>query len=163
MTLLSPCHELSALVWDLRQHLEVLVYRLEVQQLLLAASRTTHVARAIADVEETTEKIAKLEQALANSSAASARLHDIETPTTLEGLAEVCDREHGFSLQDHRTALVTLGSQVEELVRSNKDLARKVMQAREVISTLAPQADTYSATGAPAQATRPALKLNRTV
>jgi hypothetical protein len=163
MTLLSPCHELSALVWDLRQHLEVLVYRLEVQQLLLAASRTTHVARAIADVEETTALIASLETDLARAAAASAKLHDVEPLTTLESLAEVCDQEHGFSLKDHRTALVTLGSQVEELVRSNKDLARKVMQAREVISTLAPQADTYSATGAPAQTTRPALKLNRTV
>jgi len=163
MTLLSPCHELSALVWDLRQHLEVLVYRLEVQQLLLAASRTTHVARAIADVEETTALIASLEADLARAVAASAKLHDVEPLTTLESLAEVCDQEHGFSLKDHRNALVTLGSQVEELVRSNKDLARKVMQAREVISTLAPQADTYSATGAPAQTTRPALKLNRTV
>jgi len=163
MSTLSPCHLLSTLVWDLREKLNTLVYRLETQALMVAASRTQHIGRSSDEVERATDEVTRLESKLMSAAAEAAAEHGFEKPCSFQELAEACDAEHDFCLSEHRQALVMLGEVVSELVVTNKEIARKVIQAQSVISSLEKEADTYSASGTLAPNNRPSIKLDRTV
>lgn len=163
MSAMMPCHLLSTLVWELRENLGTLIYRLETQALMVAASRTQHVSRASQEVESATDEVTKLERKLLAAAADAAAAHGFVEPCSFLELAEACDAEHDFCLADHRQALVALGESVTELVATNKEIARKVMQAQTVLTSLEKEADTYSAAGTLAQSNRPSIKLDRTV
>ena len=72
MSTLSPCHLLSTLVWDLREKLNTLVYRLETQALMVAASRTQHIGRSSDEVERATDEVTRLESKLMSAAAEAA-------------------------------------------------------------------------------------------
>lgn len=160
---LSPCHLLSTLVWELRENLNTLIYRLETQALMVAASRTSHIPRASEEVENATDAVTRLEKKLMEAAAQAASEHGFQEPCSFQELAEACDTEHEFCLADHRQALVALGATVTELVATNKEIARKVIQAQSVLTSLEKEADTYSASGNLAPNNRPSIKLDRTV
>ena len=126
MSTLSPCHLLSTLVWDLREKLNTLVYRLETQALMVAASRTQHIGRSSDEVERATDEVTRLESKLMSAAAEAAAEHGFEKPCSFQELAEACDAEHDFCLSEHRQALVMLGEVVSELVVTNKEIARNL-------------------------------------
>lgn len=152
--------ELSHHLWSLRQLLERLIYRLDVQQLLLAAQRTRFLPLAAAEVDEASAAVAALEEHIRKAASTLARSHGLEDTAVLVDLAELVEPHMRQLLLDHRSALAVLQVEVEELVRSNKELARRIMQARDVLSALTPTTDAYSPSGQPQSQPRTARRFD---
>ena len=156
--------ELAHHLWSLRQLLDRLIYRLEVQQLLLATGRTRFLALASAEVDEASAAVAALEGHLRAAAQAAVGQSGPNDPPALAELVSMLQEPHSSAISDHRAALILLGAEVEELVRSSKELAKRIMNTRDVLGQLhGPSADTYTATGAPANIHRPTHRLNTTV
>lgn len=157
---MDAASELSHHLWSLRQLLERLVFRLDVQQLLLAAQRTRFLPLAAAEVDEASAAIAALEEHIRKAATALAKDSGLEPTSSLIQLAELTEPHMKNLLLDHRAALAVLQVEVEELVRSNKELARRIMQARDVLSSLTPTTDAYSPTGQPQSSPRTARRFD---
>jgi FtsZ-binding cell division protein ZapB len=154
--------ELSHHLWSLRQLLERLIYRLDVQQLLLAASRTRFLPLAAAEVDEASAAIAALDEHIRKAASDLAESVDLPPTAVLAELAEHTEPHVRQLLLDHRSALQILQSEVEELVRSNKELARRVISARDMLSALNSTTDTYTPKGTHEQQARTARRFDAT-
>lgn len=161
---MDPAIELSHHLWSLRQLLDRLVYRLEVQQLLLATGRTRFLALAAAEVDEASAAIAALESHLRAAAVAIAQAAGRSDVPPLAELVELVAEPHASAIDAHRSALRVLGAEVEELVASNKELARRVVQARDVLNQLSgATAESYTPSGAPTNVSLSTRRLDQTI
>jgi hypothetical protein len=160
---MDAANELSHHLWSLRQLLERLIYRLDVQQLLLAASRTRFLPLAAAELDEASAAVAALEEHIKSAAHRCAAQYGLESTAVLAELAEHAEPHVAQLLLDHRAALAVLHEEVEDLVRSNKELAKRVIQARDVLFALSPTTDSYNPSGQPEQSARAARRLDLSV
>lgn len=160
---MDPALELSHHLWSLRQLLDRLIYRLEVQQLLLASGRTRFLALAAVEVDEASAAVAALEGHLRAAARAAVGTTGSDSPPPLAELVALLKEPHATAVAEHRAALIVLGVEIEELVRSNKELAKRLIQARDVLSQLSgPSAESYTPTGAPSNVHRSTHRLDQT-
>ena len=127
--------DLAAVLWRQRDLLERLVYRLECEQLLLAAGRTRFLAMATGEVETLLAELRVLEMqrcGAADRVAAEAGLHP---GASLEELAGVVQPPWTGVLVEHREALLGLTRELASLAETNRNLMAAGMKAVE--STLA--------------------------
>ncbi len=123
--------DLAAILWRQRELLERLVYRLECEQLLLAAGRTRWLAAATGEVEGLLAELAVVEvQRAAVADAACAEL-GVAAGSTLEVLAAAAQPPWTGVLIDHRQVLLTLTSELSALAETNKHLMSAGMKAVE--------------------------------
>lgn len=127
--------DLAAVLWRQRELLERLVYRLECEQLLLAAGRTRWLAVATGEVEVLLDELRVLE--LQRAAAADRVASELALPpgATLEELAGTAEPPWTGVLIEHRQALLTLTGELSALAETNKHLMAAGMKAVE--STLA--------------------------
>ena len=148
---MSALTELSNILWRQRRTLERLLYKLEVQQLMLAAGRSRWVTTAAAEVEDTLDKMRGTELSRAVQTAAAAG--ELGLPTSEPSLRELIDAAPApwdAILRDHHEAFLQMTAEVEELTRSNTELLTRGYNAtRDYLNALhgATLVDAYSAKG----------------
>jgi hypothetical protein len=166
-TILSvePAEDLSHQLWTMRELLEQLVYKLEVQGLLLAAGRARWIPYVTAELEAIIDAIGEIEAARAQASAKLARLHRQPQHASLAELIAFVQEPWAGLLTQHRLHLLSLQAEIEEISRANSEMAkRSLMRSREIIASLGEQTvDVYDPRGMTTPLAVGALRLDRTV
>ena len=123
--------DLAAVLWRQRELLEKLVYRLECEQLLLAAGRTRFLAQATAEVEALIEELHVVELQRAVAADDVARELGLEPGSTLEELAGTAQPPWTEVLLEHRHALLSVTGELSALAETNKHLMAAGLKAVE--------------------------------
>jgi flagellar biosynthesis/type III secretory pathway chaperone len=123
--------DLVALLWRQRELLERLVYRLECEQLLLAAGRTRFLALATGEVELLLDEIAVIDVQRAAVADRLAGEIGLEPGATLEELAGTVEPPWTEVLLEHRQALITVTAELSALAETNKHLMAAGLKAVE--------------------------------
>jgi hypothetical protein len=142
-------HELSAQLWRERELLELLLFKLEEEQLLLAAGKSRWVSHATREVEQVVQRLQAHELTRAVEVAAVAAEWGIREDAPLTEL--VAAAEGGVwhdLLESHRVALVSLTDEIARLRDSNQRLLRSALRSAEDAMAGADDPKLYGADGA---------------
>ena len=123
--------DLAAVLWRQRELLERLVYRLECEQLLLAAGRTRFLALATGEVEALLEELRVVELQRAAVADGVSRESGLPAGASLEELAGSVQPPWTEVLVEHRHALLTLTGELSVLAETNRHLMASGMKAVE--------------------------------
>jgi len=123
--------DLAAVLWRQREMLEELSFRLECEQLLLAAGRTRWLARATSEVESLLDQLGVVEVQRAAMSDLACREVGLPPGATLEELAAAAQPPWTGVLVEHRNALLTLTGELSVLAETNRHLMSAGIQAVE--------------------------------
>lgn len=121
---------LAQRLWDERHVVTVLLYKLTVTRLLLAADERRFVADALREVEHAVELLRLGEQArdtALRDLAGAWRLDPDEL--SLDELVRIAPEPYAHTFQDHLTAFRTLAAEIEGAARENRVLARSDLSA----------------------------------
>ena len=145
--------QVSNVLWRERQLLELLLFKLEEEQLLLAAGRTRWLPFATREIEHVIEQIKETELARAVAVEAIGLELGLGPNPSLKRLAEVAPSPWGGMLEEHRRAFLGATQEIVGMAESNRDLLSKGWQAaRQVLASFGEiRIDTYSAAGTAAE------------
>lgn len=141
--------DVSNILWRERQLLELLRFKLEVEQSLLASGRTRWLSHATREIEMIIEEVKQAELARAvEVSGLCAEMGIPDTPT-LSALVEVLPDPWSMIFEDHRKAFLQATQEIVGLAETNRELlARGYQAAREVLATMgAERVETYGRGG----------------
>jgi hypothetical protein len=140
--------KLSLILWRERELLELLAYKLEVEQLILASGRSRWLAHSTKEVEELLATLRETEVMRAVAADEIAEQLGLPPAPTLAVLAEHAPEPWRAILDDHRTAFITATREIAELSESNRGLITAgYRSARETLLSLGGSADSYSPDG----------------
>ncbi len=140
--------DLSSVMWRLRELLELLLFKLEEEQLLLASGRTRWVAHATREVELVLDQIRQTEVIRAAHTQAVATALRLPGDVSLANLAAHAPEPWGDLLRQHRQAFLTLTAEITGLANANRDmLTRGQRAARETMMVVAGSVETYGSRG----------------
>jgi hypothetical protein len=143
--------EVSSVLWRVRELLDLLVFKLEEEQLLLAAGRPRWLTRATHEVEIVLEEIrhAELQRALEVDEAA--RLLGLPDAPSLRELSERAPEPWGDILREHRAAFLAATAEVSAHAEANRELlTASYLAVRETLTGLGGRGHgnaTYTAAG----------------
>jgi flagellar biosynthesis/type III secretory pathway chaperone len=123
--------DLTSVLWRQRELLERLVYRLECEQLLVAAGRTRFLALATTEVEQLVDELAVVEVQRAAFADRVSVEAGLESGASLEDIAAAVQPPWTDVLLEHRNALITLTSELAVLAETNRHLMAAGLQAVE--------------------------------
>jgi flagellar biosynthesis/type III secretory pathway chaperone len=123
--------DLAAVLWRQRELLERLVYRLECEQLLMAAGRTRFLALATAEVEALLEELTVVELQRAGIADRVSVEAGVEPGAGLEEIAGSVQPPWTEVLLEHRHALLTLTAELSALAETNRHLMAAGLRAVE--------------------------------
>ncbi|MEO6309407.1 MAG: flagellar protein FlgN [Leifsonia sp.] len=142
-------HELSAVLWKERELLELLVFKLEVERLLLTSGKTRWIQRASDEIERVTDRLGTL--GLARSvevGAVSLEWGTSQDATLRELVAAAPDGIWPEILESHLNGLLDLTNQIRELRDANEQLLRAASRStQETLAGTITSATTYNAQG----------------
>lgn len=139
--------ELSAVLWRERELLDLLLFKMEEEQLLLAAGRSRWLGRATHEVEVVLQEIRKAELNRAMEVEAVGQLLGLGPDPSLRELAEAAGQPWTEILDDHRQAFLQATDAIAAMAETNRELVTASSAAvREALARLtqAP-VTTYSA------------------
>lgn len=149
---------LSAVLWRERDVLDNLLFRLDVQQLLLMSGRDVWLVRASREIEEAIERIrlVELERAVLFDHAAQSL--GLEPSPSLSQIAAAVDEPWKGLLSEHYEAFMELSARIQAIVSLNRELATAAQQAAQsVISGIRgegePALNLYQPSGTPERTT----------
>ena len=129
--------DVSNILWRERQLLELLVFKLEEEQLVLAAGRSRWLAYATREVENVLGEIRRIELERAVQVADAGRALGLSGSPTLRELAGLTPPPWDGIFAEHRRALLTLAQEIDTITKSNRDLLQRGHQAaREAIAAM---------------------------
>jgi len=151
--------ELSAVLWRERQLLELLLFKLEEEQLVLSSGRSRWLGHATREVEQVLDQIHDAELGRAIEADDAARDFKIAPGSGLVALANAAPEPWKALLTSHREAFVALTSQIQDVAQGNRELLTSSHRAaQETILGLQETVQTYDPRGA-ASPTRAAAQL----
>ena len=112
--------EVSNILWRERQLLELLVFKLEEEQLVLAAGRTRWLAHATREVETILAEIKRLELDRAVHVEALGRVLDLGSMPSLLEIGEHAAAPWDRIFVEHRRALLELAQEIDAVAQSNR-------------------------------------------
>lgn len=118
----SVMAELGHILWQQRELVLRLIYRLEVQQLVLASGRTQWIARSTEDVDDAIEDIRRQEVARAGLVEDLSGLMGTPPDASLRELVDAAPEPWDVILAEHHTEFLRLANQAEDAARSNRDV-----------------------------------------
>jgi hypothetical protein len=144
--------EVSTTLWHERNLLELLLFKLEEEQLLLAAGRTRWLARATREVEVVLERIreAEIMRAMEVDDVAPALL--LPPGPSLRQLSEHAPPPWDTMFADHRQAFLELTEEITQLASTNRELLARGQRATQ--DFLNNFVDPQPTTGYPTDGTR---------
>lgn len=144
-----PFNNLSTILWRERQLLELLLFKLEEEQLLLASGRARWLARAANEVEAVLEEIKTAELGRCIEVDAAAAELGLGSDASLGELIEAAPAPWDGILADHRDAFLSMTQEILGVAGSNRELLNQGQRAvRDALSFIeGPGHDTYTPTG----------------
>ncbi len=140
--------KLSQILWRERELLENLLFKLEVEQLVLSGGRSRWLMRAAADVEavlQTLRETEVLRAVAADEAAASIGLDD---NPSLRAFAEALEEPWQSIMVDHREAFWQVSQEISALADTNRELLTAGLRsARETLMSLDDAAAGYDPAG----------------
>jgi len=128
--------ELGHVLWRQRDLILRLIYRLEVQQLVLASGRSQWIAVATDDVEDAIADVQRQEVARA------ALVEDLSGPlgtapdASLRDLIEAAPSPWDLILAEHHTEFLRLANDAEEAARNNRDILQQgLVDVRDLLES----------------------------
>lgn len=148
-------NELSGVLWRERQLLELLLFKLEEEQLVLTSGRTRWLGHATREVESVLDQIRQAELGRSIEADDAARELGVPEGSSLSVLAAAAAPPWDELLREHHEAFVSLTDQIKELAESNRDLLatshraaqETLMSLQDTVQTYDPRGSTSSATG----------------
>jgi uncharacterized membrane protein YcfT len=164
VTRMDAAEDLSHQLWTMRELLQHLVFKLDVQGLLMSGHRTRWVPYAAAEVDAVLEAIDEVEQLRAAASLRVTAQRHLPADIRLTDLIERLGEPWGPLLAQHRVHLLSLQAEIEELSRANHEMARRgLMRSRELIAAMGEGAvDVYDPHGASVSLISASQRLDRT-
>ena len=140
--------EVSGILWKERELLELLLFKLEEEQLVLASGRTRWLAHATREVEFVLEQIRSTELLRAVEVDGVAADLGLGAGPSLSALADAAPEPWGDLLRSHRDAFLALTAEVQAMAEANRDLLESGSRAvREALQGLDRTLSTYTARG----------------
>jgi hypothetical protein len=140
--------DLASILWREREMLELLLFKLEEEQLVLAGGRTRWLAHATREVETVLEEIRRTEVLRAMEVEAVGASLGVGANPSLGALADAAPPPWSDLLNQHRKAFLTLTAEVTALAEANRDLLTTGSRAvRETMLTVAGSIETYGRRG----------------
>ena len=157
--------ELSSILWRERELLELLVFKLEEEQLLLAAGRARWLASATREVEMVLAEIKRSELGRAVEVDAVASSLGLPAGISLRELAESVPAPWDHILREHRKAFLALSDEITDLAKTNRELLGAGFRAaRDTLLSLGePEPHTYTPSGQNAVTPRGPLLVNQAI
>ena len=121
--------EVSNILWRERQLLELLVFKLEEEQLVLASGRTRWLSHATREVETILGEIKRVELERAMAVAGAIGALGLSDAPSLRELAAIAPTPWDGIFVEHRRALLTLAQEIEAITKSNRGLLPRGHQA----------------------------------
>ena len=162
---MDTAEDLSYQLWTLRELLEELVYKLEVQRLLLGAGKTRWLPSIDAELAAVIAAITEVDTARQHAQAGVADFCGLARTASLDDLIGALDEERAGILRSHRLHLTSLQHQVVDASLGNQDLARQgVARARDLVTALggAVTTDVYGPVGQASTLTLVSQRIDRT-
>jgi hypothetical protein len=127
--------EVSTILWRERHLLELLVFKLDAQQLLIGSGRDRWLSHASDELHVVLEELRHVELLRAVEVDAVAPTLGLPPSPSLAELAAACPAPFDELLLQHREALLELASEVKDRSRANRDaLARGQAAVRDLIA-----------------------------
>jgi FlgN protein len=140
--------ELSAVLWRERQLLELLLFKLEEEQLVLSSGRTRWLGHATREVEQVLDQIRTAELGRSIEADATARDLGLEPGSGLLALAKAAPAPWDELLGSHREAFASLTAQIQDVAHGNRDLLTSSHRAtQETLLGLQETVQTYDPRG----------------
>jgi hypothetical protein len=140
--------ELSTVLWRTRELLELLLFKLEEEQLLLAAGRSRWLPHATREVELVLDQIRTTEVIRAAHAQSAADALGLDLDASLAQLADASPRPWADLLRDHRKAFMALTAEVTALAEANRGLLTTGLRAaRETMLAVSGSVSTYGRNG----------------
>jgi len=144
----SEVAAVSAMLWTERETLELLLYTLTMEQLVLTSGSTRWLKRVDADVQAAVARLRTSEVLRAAEVESLSLSLGMPVETRLADLAGGAPEPWPMVLTDHRTALRGLVLEVEAVASENRRLLDAGSRAiRETLDNLSTSVSTYDATG----------------
>ncbi len=122
-------NDLSTILWRERQLLELLLFKLEEEQLLLATGRVRWLAQAAREVESVLDAIRMAEVGRAAEVDAVAAELGLAPGASLNELVAAAPAPWSAILADHRRAFVGVTEEIMGVAQSNRELLTKGQSA----------------------------------
>jgi hypothetical protein len=145
--------ELSSTLWRERELLELLLFKLEEEQLLLASGRTRWLARATREVEVVLGEIRRTELLRGVQVDEAAGQLGLPAGPSLRELADAASEPWCSLLREHRQAFLAATAEIHAMAEANRGLlAAGHRAAREALMSMASDTETYTPRGMPTAA-----------
>lgn len=140
--------ELSAVLWRERQLLELLLFKLEEEQLVLSSGRSRWLGHATREVEQVLDQIRTAELGRAMEADDAAAELGLEPGAGLLAMAKAAPEPWNDLLASHREAFAALTTQIQGVAHGNRDLlATSHRAAQETLLSLQETVQTYDPRG----------------
>lgn len=140
--------DLSLILWRERELLETLLFKLEVEKLVLASGDSRWLATAAREVEAVLESLRETELLRAVAADAAAASIGMSANPSLRALAEASAEPWRSILMDHRVAFLGYTEEIMAIATVNRELLSAGQSAtRDLFLGLTEHADSYSHTG----------------
>jgi FlgN protein len=145
----DPVDKLSQILWRERELLDSLLFKLEMEQLVLGSGRTRWLARAAKEVALVLEMLRETEILRSVAADEAAESIGLSSNPSLRALAEAVDEPWRSILLDHKEAFETVSREIAVLAETNRELLTVGLRsAREALLSLEQVAQGYSPNGA---------------
>ena len=143
-------NELSALLWRERELLELLLFKLEEEQLLLTAGRSRWIQHATREVEQVMERLRAAGLARSVEVAALALEWSTTEDASLRDLvAGAPDGPWSDIFSAHLHAMTTVTAEIKRVRDANDQFLREALRStQETLATPGSSSGTYDSTGA---------------
>jgi hypothetical protein len=129
--------ELSNVLWRQRQLLDLLLFRMTVEQTLLAGRHVRWLARATDEVEAVLEEVRETELVRSLVTQDAAIVLGLGPDPSLRDIAEAAPDPWGAIFEEHRRAFLGLTDEVQAIAASNRELLGREQRAtRDLIEEL---------------------------
>ena len=147
--------EVSNILWRERQLLELLVFKLEEEQLVLAAGRNRWLPHATREVETVLGEIRRVELDRAVTLTDVAQELGLSDAPSLRELASIAPAPWDGIFAEHRRAMLTLAQEIDSVAKANRDLLQRGQIAtREALHSIGEiDIEAYTAAGTAADRT----------
>jgi hypothetical protein len=153
--------EVASILWRERETLELLLFKLEEEQLVLAAGRTRWLGYATREVEMVLDRIRQTELLRAAEVDAVAAELGLPPNPSLSDVADAASPPWDQLLREHRKAFVALTAEIGILAEANRELLTAGQRgAREAMLTVTGSLQTYGRDGGTTAATPSARLLD---
>ncbi|MDO5672865.1 MAG: flagellar export chaperone FlgN [Actinomycetaceae bacterium] len=140
---------LSRQLWKQRETLEVVLFKLEEERLLVATGMARWLPRATAELEAVLNQAREQELERSMESEAAASALGLEATASLQDIAEAASEPWKTLLLQHRDALVALTTEIGDTAQSNRQQLTMLQRAtQETLMSIQESVGTYDQAGA---------------